>query len=112
MAASTEGGFIQGAILSPPPSTTRSSTITAPLPKPRAHPLKFGGAKESAFIRHMDEGIQNIQRKIAKGSIANDQKDSGTSGNTRGYESFVEVGHDIDQLVDVTWVSGTRRFCF
>ncbi|KAK4892068.1 hypothetical protein LTR27_009418 [Elasticomyces elasticus] len=60
------GGFIP---FSPPPSSVTASTSThaaASLPHPRSTPLRAGGAKESAFIRHVDGKILSLQRRFAK----------------------------------------------
>ena len=81
------------------------STITGTLPQPRAHPLKAGGAKESALIRFIDTGILKIERRYAKRGteMADKQEDA----SSRGYESFHEVVKDIERLFDLIWVSGT-----
>lgn len=100
------GGFLPDSILSPPPSSVAStSTATATLPQPRAHPLKPGGAKESTFIRFVDTTILRIERRYAKRGTSN--ADTSEDASTRGYESFYEVAKDIEKLFDLIWVSGT-----
>lgn len=37
-------------------------------------------------------------------------KASRARGSERGYESFKELVRDVEGLVDVVWVSGTRMF--
>ncbi|KAF2140093.1 uncharacterized protein K452DRAFT_253883 [Aplosporella prunicola CBS 121167] len=97
--ASAAGGFFRPSVLSPPPS---SSTATSALPHPRSKPLKTGGNKESAFIRYVDERIRQIQRRFAKRGTG------GTvTGDVKGYDNFADASKEVDQLVDVVWVSGT-----
>lgn len=106
------GGFI----LSPPYSVTGSSTISAAahLPHPRSSPLRPGGPKESAFIRHVDNRILYIQRRFAKrtspthASLADTDRDQADSwGDVSGYSTMREACKEIAELVDVVWVSGT-----
>jgi hypothetical protein len=53
----------------------------------------------------MDGGVNRIRRQFAKrsGSVG-----AGLSEDLRGYNSFKDVAEDIERLVDVAWVSGTR----
>ncbi|KAL2864898.1 general transcription factor IIH subunit TFB6 family [Aspergillus lucknowensis] len=128
---SRHGGFMPPSVLSPTPST---STVTpSRLPKQRSHPLRAGSMKEATVINHVDKNILSINRRHAKkfsSAFEQPQRPSqtensapqsrrsgsgvGTGGETeaetekeRGYESFKEVAHDIESLVDVLWVSGT-----
>jgi len=99
------GGFLHP---SPVPLPARSaSTITSSLPRQRIHPLRPGSPKESAVINYVDSQILAINRRHAKkfsGSFASpDEAD-------RGYENFREVAKDIEAIVDVLWVSATRKF--
>ncbi|KAK0899553.1 hypothetical protein LTR02_009589 [Friedmanniomyces endolithicus] len=117
------GGFIP---YSPPPSSvTASSTTTAAhaLPHPRSAPLRPGGPKESAFIRHVDQRLLHIQRRFAKRSspgaprlAENERSDAdsehgvgerwaGAKGD--GYTSMRQACREISEVVDVVWVSGT-----
>jgi hypothetical protein len=92
-------------MLSPPQSSVASTVAHTTLPHPRSNPLKSGGAKESAFIRFVDQGILKIQRRYAlQGDIGQVE-----SADEKGYENFVQVAKDIDRLVDLIWVSGTRK---
>ncbi|KAI9719251.1 MAG: hypothetical protein M1812_003581 [Candelaria pacifica] len=115
------GGFITNPTtpFSPPPSSVASSFANTTLPHPRAHPLRLGSSKESGFINYVDKGILNVNRRYTKkfseeggetGSAdggVDGGKGGGTSKETKGYESFREVGRDLESLVDVVWVSGT-----
>lgn len=90
------------------------------------HPLKPGGVKESSIINYVDAKILRINRRHAKkfsssfgDGDADDHKGRGGRGNevsdadeeqSKGYESFKEVVKDIEEIIDVVWVSGTREF--
>jgi len=107
------GGFI----LSPPPSSIASSSVYATsLPHPRARPLKAGGSKESTFIRHIDSKILHLQRRFAKrtafstSTLVNGVKPAiadSWPGDVQGYTSMKEACKEIEELVDLVWVSGT-----
>ena len=98
-----EGGFV--ALPSPPPSSVAGLSSASPsLPRPRHHALIPNSSKENEFIRYVDKGILHVTRRYAKkftGASAADE--------VKGYEHFTEVVKDLDRLVDVVWVSGTRR---
>lgn len=65
--------------------------------------------KESALINHIDKQIQKVNRRHAKKfSSAIDDQNESEGRNERGYESFREVVKDVEAIVDVIWVSGTR----
>lgn len=108
------GGFLT----SPAPSNASAATITpSGLPRQRAHRLRSGSAKESALINHVDAAIRRINRRHAKKfSSAYSGKDEAETEDTKdqkeadvpGYESFKEVAEDVDRIVDILWVSGTR----
>jgi hypothetical protein len=76
------------------------------LPQPRAHPLKPGSTKESTFIRYLDDGILKIQRRFAKRGSDSDGGNQGVEAT--GYKSFSEPAKDIETLIDLIWLSGTR----
>ena len=107
--SSTAGEFMQPSLPSPAPS---SSTATPSiLPKQRSHPLRPGSTKETTVINHVDRVILTINRRHAKKfSSAYEDPSQPASQTERGYESFQEVAKDIEGLVDVLWVSGTRMF--
>ncbi len=121
------GGFFSTnntAPFSPPPSSVSSSLANSTLPHPRARPLRLGSSKESGFINYVDRGILNVNRRFTKkfsggeggdGGVEKDGcggKENGVGGGkdkeVKGYVSFREVGRDLEGLVDVVWVSGTR----
>ena len=127
------GGFIP---LSPPPSSIASSSLNTALPQPRRFPLKPGGSKESSFIRYVDQKILHIQRRFAKrdpslapvssrpreideeGRVIEELDDPATISrlakseewyDVPGYGNFGEAGKEVEEVVGVVWVSGTRR---
>ena len=103
------GGFLQPTLPSPPASTATSASPAPPvLPRPRANPLKPGTSKESSFIDYVDNKLLGVSRRYEKRYNA-DFEDEATSGiEGRGYESFGEMAKDLEAVIDVVWVSGTR----
>lgn len=99
---------LPGGFLPSPPATTAtpaSSVADSVLPRPRTHILRPGSHRETEFISYVDAGIKNVTRRYAKkfmGAVEGE-------GASRGYEKFKEVAQDISKLVDVIWVSGTRK---
>lgn len=106
------GGFL----LSPPASSTISSTSTihAALPHPRGTPLRAGGSKESTFIHYVDQRLLHMQRRFAKRTSPSskylsdvDRDKADTWDDVKGYPSMKEACKDIEELVGIVWVSGT-----
>lgn len=123
MASDSAGGFIHPSLPSPAPSTMSTSTATPSLlPQQRRHPLKAGSMKETAVINHLDKSILGINRRHAKkfsstygGGAPNGEGEGEVEvegQGERGYESFKEMVRDIENLVDIVWVSGTRTSPF
>lgn len=98
------GGFFP---LSPAPSNISTSSTTSTLPHPRARPLKAGSAKEDAARRYVEARMLNITRRYAKKFLS---KEDGEA--TDGYQSMSEVTKDMGEIVDVVWLSGTRKFTY
>lgn len=119
---------METSVLSPAAST---STVTpSMLPKQRSHPLRAGSMKETTVINHVDKAILAINRRHAKkfSSVFEQPQEQGRNGASttstgrsgkedegeqrgeQGYESFKEVVKDVEAMVDVLWVSGTRMF--
>jgi hypothetical protein len=90
----------------PPASSTAPSQHTPPLPQPRKHPLKPGGLKESELIRYLDHGVNQIQKRVD--NRMTNRKMEPALGEAAGYCAFWEAAKDLDGLVDVVWVSGSR----
>ncbi|MGG6497510.1 UNVERIFIED_CONTAM: hypothetical protein NY603_31765, partial [Bacteroidetes bacterium 56_B9] len=73
-----------------------------------------GGSKESAFIRYVDQQMLHIQRRFAKrtspqtnqlSDIDRDKADSW--GDVKGYASMKEACKEVEELLNVIWISGT-----
>lgn len=88
----------------PPASSVAPSSLTSPLPRPRRHPLKPGSPKESELIRYLDHGINNVQLHVDNRL----QEADGATGAVEGYHHFGQVEKDLEPLIDVVWVSGSR----
>lgn len=56
----------------------------------------------------MDQGILKIQRRFAK--RGSEDADRGDKEDAKGYASFSEFAKDVAALIDLIWVSGTRRW--
>jgi hypothetical protein len=106
------GGFL----LSPPASSIasplRSDRQTLPLP--RDVPLRSGGSKESTFIRFVDQKMLHIQRRFAKRTTPAsallsemDREKADSWGDVKGYSSMKEAFTELEDLVNVVWISGT-----
>lgn len=67
-----------------------------PLPTPRSSPLRPGSRHETALIRFLDGELLNVSRKYTK---------KYTPG---GYYDIQSVASDLQNLVDLIWVSATR----
>jgi Subunit 11 of the general transcription factor TFIIH len=116
------GGFLPPTLPISPASTAITPALDITLPPPRSHPLRPGSAKETAFIQYVDKGILEVTRKYAKkfseGFGGEDERGYTTgapftaipAGPTpQGYESVEDICTDLEKLVDVIWVSGTRE---
>jgi len=69
--------------------------------------LKSASAKETAFINFVDHGIQQVTKRYA---MKHGNEEGDNNDDIGGYGSFREAARDIEKLVDVVWVSGTREF--
>lgn len=107
MATNNAGGFLHPSILSPPPSSTATSSISSNiLPRPRNRPLKSASAKETAFINYVDHGVQQVTKQFA---MKHGNEEDGSKENIGGYGGFNKAARDIERLIEVVWVSGTRE---
>jgi hypothetical protein len=69
--------------------------------------LRPGGSKESELIRYLDHGINGIQKRVDNRVV--NRKTQPAPGEDGGYSAYYEVAKDVDALVDVVWVSGSRK---
>lgn len=100
------GGFIppQGGLPSPAPSSA-SSRGASTLPHPRRTPLRPGGSKEDMVRRYAEEKLMTISRRYVK-------KFGGTQEGDEvvGFRTFGEVCKELDEVVNILWQSGTRKY--
>jgi len=108
MSGAGSGGFLESHFSPPSSPHPSSSAAAASLPHPRDQPLKRGGSKESAFIRVVDQSLLQIQRRYAKRG-ENALERGSDSPDATGYRNFAEAARDIEKLVDLIWISGTRK---
>lgn len=87
------GGF--NPLLSPPASV--ASEKPRILPQPRQTPLKAGSKKAETTFNYLDTHTDRIDTRVA-----------GRSADG-GYNNFGQVANDLDSLIDLLWVSSTRR---
>ena len=93
---------------SPAPSTTSTTRPNAPgLPHPRGHALRAGSAKEGKVRSFYSERMEHINRQFLKRPIATKQPFLADDGT--GYRSMAEVCKDLDEVVNIVWLSGTRK---
>lgn len=113
------GGFERPPLPSPPASVASGTAAGSLLPAQRSRPIPAGSSKESNLIAYVDRMVMSINRRHAKKFSAAFSQDfevvreCGPEENSEasegaGYEGFEEVARDIERLVDVLWVSGTR----
>lgn len=91
---------------SPALSTSSSLSRNSSLPTPRVHRLRPGSQKEIVLINYLDDKILRITRRYAK-KFSNEGQDN---DDTPGYTTYDEFATDVDPLVNVVWISGTRKF--
>jgi hypothetical protein len=77
-------------------------------------PLRAGGSKESTFIRFVDQKMLHIQRRFAKRTtpasafLSEMDRDKADSwGDVKGYSSMKEAFAELEELVNIVWISGT-----
>lgn len=106
---SQAGGFLSQDVQgSSSPSFSVSSNAVTNLPQSRSNPLKPGSSKESSFILYVDRKLLDVSRRYEKRFNIGFEGELALTGEARGYESFDEVAKDLENVVDVVWVSGTR----
>ena len=97
------GGFLPDALPSPVSSFHTAPAIS--LPRPRAQPLRAGSAKEEAARRYVESRLLYVSRRYTKKFQPPEAGDE-----VVGYRNICDVCKDLDEIVDVLWLSGTRRF--
>ena len=100
------GGFLLPSRPSPPHESQSTSWSRGhglirnarPLPTPRPSPLRPGSKHETALIRFLDQGLLDVSRKYTK---------KYTPG---GYNDIYSIIKDLEKLIDLIWISATRKF--
>lgn len=104
-----DGGFLpqECSSFSSPPFIASSGAATH-LPRSRSIPLKPGSSKEASFIMYVDQKLLEISRRYEKRFNIGFEGEPALTTDDLGYESFDQVARDLENVVDVVWVSGTR----
>lgn len=82
------------------------SSLNPILPQPRSKPLIAGSRKEDALRSYLEGKILHISRRYAKKFVPAEER---RSDDVIGYVSMNEVVRDLEELIEIVWVSGTRR---
>ncbi|KAI1770666.1 hypothetical protein F4818DRAFT_432272 [Hypoxylon cercidicola] len=98
------GGFLPDSRISLPSPTpsTASSRAAAGLPQPRSRPLVRGSKKEDYARNHVSDRLLHISRRFVKKHGIPDPADE-----VKGYESMDEVCKDMEEVVDLLWLTAT-----
>jgi hypothetical protein len=96
------GGFLPDAL--PSPVSTSHSAPSISLPHPRSQPLRAGSSKEEAARRYMESRLLYVSRRYTKKFQPPKAGDE-----VVGYRNICDVCDDLSEIVDVLWLSGTRR---
>ncbi len=102
--AAGPGGFLPESLPSPAPSNaTNRSTLS--LPHPRAHALRPGSGKEDRVRRYVETRLMHINRRYVKKFALAEPGDE-----VVGYKSMGELCKDVEGVVNILWLSGTRSW--
>ncbi|MCJ1317909.1 hypothetical protein MMC15_003236 [Xylographa vitiligo] len=108
------GGFLHPTLPSPLALTiTTPSATPSVLPSPRKHPLKPGSSKESNFIEYVNQKLLEISGRYERRFNIVSRQHAEHSNQTvasNGYENFGELAVDLENVIDIIWVSGTRMY--
>lgn len=98
------GGFIPSKSLPSPAPSGTSTRSASGLPHPRAHPLRPGSAKEEKIRIYVENQLMCIARRFVK-KFEEPRPDD----DVVGYKNVGELCKDIEALLDILWLSGTRK---
>lgn len=94
---------------SPPPSSVNSpAAARLVLLEPRSRPLRSGSSKESDFINYVEQKLLAISRRYENRFSATMSEEANPDVEGRGYKNIAEEIRDLDPVVDLVWISGTR----
>ena len=75
------------------------------LPTPRRHPLPPSSPKEISVIHYVDEALLRVYRRYGSRFT----KPEAARDDAPGYTNIEQVITDLDPLLNVVWVSNTRK---
>ena len=103
-----EGGFLPPTLPSPTLTNTTAASASARsifgLPHPRVHSLRPGCAKEETVRRYVEDRMLHINRRFVMKYRSQEPDDE-----IEGYKSMGELCKDVDVLINILWLSGTRE---
>jgi hypothetical protein len=88
---------------SPAPSTTSTVKSVSGLPRPRAHALRPGSAKEDQVRHFVSERVNHITRRFLKRTGK-----APPGSEVEGYNSMRDLCKDLEGVINIVWLSGTR----
>lgn len=95
---------------SPPASSVNSpSAARFVLLQPRSRPLRSGSSKESDFINHVEQKLLAISRRYENRFSTTLSEEENPDVEGRGYKNIGEEIQDLNPVVDLVWISGTRK---
>lgn len=108
------GGFLPQSLPSPAPTASTVSTRPAGLPHPRSRALRPGSAKEDQVRNFISDRMAHITRRFVKkvGAASLGDKVDGQmmdDEEVEGYNSLDELCKDLNEVIRIVWLSGTRR---
>lgn len=98
------GGFFPPQTLPSPAPSSSSARSNAALPHPRAKSLRPGSNKEDTVRRYVEERLAIVNRRYVKKHGNPEPGDQ-----VVGYKTFAELCKDLHAVIDVLWLSGTRK---
>lgn len=106
--APAPGGFVpptipSNSLPSPAPSSA-SAAAASNLPHPRRTSLRPGSIKEDKVRNYVSDKMLHISRRYVKHFAIPDPSDEIT-----GYKSMAELCKDLDDVINIIWLSGTRE---
>ena len=106
--APAPGGFVPLAIpsnsLPSPAPSSASAAAVSNLPHPRRTSLRPGSIKEDKVRNYVSDKMLHISRRYVKHFAIPDPSDEVT-----GYKSMAELCKDLDDVINIIWLSGTRK---
>ncbi|KAK3400709.1 hypothetical protein B0T20DRAFT_151638 [Sordaria brevicollis] len=101
--APAPGGFVPPANSLPSPAPSSASAAAGSnLPHPRRTSLRPGSIKEDKVRNYVSDKMLHISRRYVKHFAIPDPSDEIT-----GYKSMAELCKDLDDVINIIWLSGT-----